>query len=109
MKATPAKLKDGSWGARIKSESVEIGDSVTITTRNGKSWDATVSRVLWHRDGVSLVATKSAPRSSSGNRSHSHSTGNAEPGCSHCRYIPGVRTAQIWEDCEYCGAEPIYM
>jgi len=32
-----------------------------------------------------------------------------EPGCHHCRYIEGRRVAQIWEECESCGTEPIYV
>lgn len=66
--ATPAKLRSGEWGARVRG-SVERGDTVTITTRAGKSWEARVDRVLWSGNGVSLVATSSAssaPRRSSG-------------------------------------------
>lgn len=62
MTASPAKLRNGSWGARVRSESVHPGDVVTITTKAGKSWTATVERVLWHGDGVSLCATASEPR-----------------------------------------------
>jgi hypothetical protein len=54
--ATPSKLRDGSWGARVAG-SVAVGDVVTITTKAGKSWDATVSRVLWSDGSVALVAT----------------------------------------------------
>ena len=57
--ASPAKLKNGSWGARVKSESVESGDSILITTKSGKSWTATVSKVLWSGNGVSIVTTRS--------------------------------------------------
>mgnify|MGYP006899558405 FL=1 len=58
--ATPAKLRNGSWGARVQGQ-VRNGDTVTITTRAGKSWTATVSQVVWTGEGVSIVATESRP------------------------------------------------
>lgn len=57
MTATPTKLRDGSWGARVQG-SVAVGDSVTITTKGGKSWDATVTRVVWSGEGATIVATQ---------------------------------------------------
>lgn len=55
--ATPTRLRNGDWGARARGE-VSVGDVVHITTRGGKEWDATVARVLWTGDGVSIVATE---------------------------------------------------
>jgi len=69
--ANPAKLSDGSWGARVKG-AVSIGDELLVTTRAGKSWAATVADVVSERDGVSLVSTesrKAAPRRGSSRRS----------------------------------------
>jgi hypothetical protein len=54
--ATPARLRDGSWGAWVAG-TVTAGQSVTITTKSGKSWVATVTRVIWRGDGITLVAT----------------------------------------------------
>ncbi len=62
LAASPAKLRNGSWGARVKSATVAVGDTVTITTRSGKSWDATVEHVVWSGDGVSICATQSLDR-----------------------------------------------
>jgi|GEM_PF-3190725 len=62
--ATPAKLRDGSWGARIEG-SAALGDILQITTQAGKTWQARVTRVVWQGEGVALVATASldsAPR-----------------------------------------------
>lgn len=59
--ASPAKLRDGSWGARVNG-SVKAGDAIAITTKAGKSWTATVSRVIWTGNGVSIVATESKSR-----------------------------------------------
>jgi len=58
MSATPMKLRDGSWGAKVQG-TVRQGDTVTITTRGGKSWTAMVSRVVWSGDGVTICATAS--------------------------------------------------
>ncbi len=55
-KATPVKLRSGEWGAKVQGQ-VREGDTVTITTRAGKSWEARVSRVVWHGGGVSICAT----------------------------------------------------
>lgn len=43
--ATPAKLSDGSWGARTLGNP-SIGDVLTITTSSGKSWKAKVVSIL---------------------------------------------------------------
>jgi hypothetical protein len=59
--ATPAKLRNGSWGARIEAP-VKAGDTITITTRGGKSWQARVTKILWTGDGASIVATESLDR-----------------------------------------------
>lgn len=64
MNATPKKLRDGSWGALVKSERVNTGDAITVTTRAGKSWDAVVQKVIWTGKGVSICATSK----SEGNR-----------------------------------------
>ena len=45
-RATPIKLKDGSWGVRV-SGAVQAGDRVTVRSRSGKSWEVTISRVVW--------------------------------------------------------------
>jgi hypothetical protein len=57
--ATPAKLRNGNWGARVQG-AVAKGDVVTITTKAGKTWTATVDAVVWTDGQVSLVATSSS-------------------------------------------------
>jgi hypothetical protein len=54
--ATPAKLRNGSWGARVHG-AVREGDTIEIRTKAGKSWQARVRRVVWSGQGVSLVST----------------------------------------------------
>jgi len=58
--ASPAKLRNGEWGAR-PSQPVSVGDIVRIKTRGGKEWDARVIDVS--PDG-SLCATQSLDRRS---------------------------------------------
>jgi len=43
----PAKLKEGGWGAHVHSDAVQPGDVVSLTTKAGKGWDATVEKVVW--------------------------------------------------------------
>lgn len=56
--ASPVKLRSGAWGARVASTSVRRGDSIRITTRSGKSWTATVAKVVWSGSGVAICATE---------------------------------------------------
>lgn len=56
--AAPAKLRNGDWGAKVQSETIHAGDTITVTTRAGKSWDAQVTKVVWSGSGVSICATQ---------------------------------------------------
>lgn len=63
MTATPTKLRDGTWGARVSGR-VSEGDLVTIRTSTGKTWQARITRIVWagkDRDGAdaAIVATAS--------------------------------------------------
>lgn len=55
---TPAKLRNGNWGARVEG-SPFVGQTARITTKSGKSWDAMISKIVWQGDGVALVETES--------------------------------------------------
>lgn len=62
--ATPIKLRDGTWGARVKA-TVKIGEEIEVRTAAGKTWRARVTRVVWRGADVVLAATESldpAPR-----------------------------------------------
>jgi len=76
ISATPKKLKSGAWGALAKTESVRTGDTLQITTRAGKSWTATVSKVLWSGKGIAICAT--------GSRANHRRTRNGECDCGAC-------------------------
>lgn len=58
--ATPKKLRNGSWGALANTEHVQAGDTLEITTKAGKTWTATVSKVIWTGNGVAICATTDA-------------------------------------------------
>lgn len=61
LHATPIKLRNGSWGARVHGLPSE-GSLIRIEAKNGKSWDAIVARKVWEdrAAGVAIVATRSA-------------------------------------------------
>lgn len=95
--ATPTKLRNGNWGAKVKG-TVREGDSIQITTRAGKSWVASVSKVIWSGQGVSIVATGSAGSGSrKNNRGRECDCGACEDLISH-GYRPGARIT-----CSNCG------
>ena len=58
--ATPAKLRNGTWGARVNAprHDVDEDDQLTVTTRAGKTWTAWVDRVIWGNDEITLVSTR---------------------------------------------------
>lgn len=70
--ATPAKLKSGAWGARVPSTSVEVGESIEIRAKSGKTSTATVSAVVWRGSDVTLVATASLDRPASAGRGRNY-------------------------------------
>ena len=61
MDATPTKLRDGSWGAKVKGTPA-IGDVVKVTTKAGKTWNAKVERIVTSGDDWTIVATSSLDR-----------------------------------------------
>lgn len=85
MQATPKKLRNGTWGALVDSSMVREGNDITVTTKAGKNWRATVTRVLWTGDGKAIVATDSSGH---------HSGGSSRPSgrsCAECGRT-GART-----------------
>lgn len=55
--ASPTKLRSGEWGAKVQTADIHEGQAIEITTKGGKSWTATVTKVVWRGDGVAIVAT----------------------------------------------------
>ncbi len=89
MTASPAKLKSGAWGARVRG-TASVGDIVTITTAAGKSWRAKITRIAWTGDGITLAETASmdrAPSASAAPRSTSRYGGRSDSGsCQACEW-----------------------
>lgn len=98
--ASPKKLRNGSWGALVEDTRVKIGDTVTITTRGGKSWDARVERVIWTGSGVAICATASLDRPASKSRGNDSAGLSISSGAS---YRAGV-TAPHGRTCPECGS-----
>ena len=110
INATPTKLQNGNWGARIIGPAVACGQKleghdVTITTRSGKSWTAKIEKVVWRGkdrnsgQSVAIVATaktsgngSAAPKSAGRGRlvgthtNHPCSCGNWSGAGSPCLY-----------------------
>lgn len=70
-RATPAKLRNGDWGARVTGQKPEPGDLVTVASKTGKTWVETIERVIatFDNDGTqvhlcALVAKKTRAASS---------------------------------------------
>lgn len=62
IEASPAKLREGGWGAWAKSEErPSVGDRLTVHARSGAAWDAYVVRVITGKNGVWLCETSRDP------------------------------------------------
>ena len=60
--AAPKKLKEGFWGAIVQQENVHKGDRLFITTKAGKKWNTTVSKVIFQGKGITICSTQSKGR-----------------------------------------------
>ncbi len=58
--ARPKRLRNGRWGVQVASDTVRSGDRVAVQARNGKSWEAVISRVYWSGNGQSIASTRRA-------------------------------------------------
>lgn len=56
MKATPKKLRDGTWGVLVQGKP-KSGDVVTVVTKGGKTWQAHIALVIWSNDEISICST----------------------------------------------------
>lgn len=79
--AHPKKLRDGSWGAKAETNSIAAGDTVWVTTKSGKRWEARVAAVLWTGDGVAIVRTE---RMGSGGGGGGSSSRRSKRSCRRC-------------------------
>lgn len=69
MKASYTKLKSGAWGVRVLG-TVQQGQSVTVTKKDGGTKEETVKTVIWsgQKEGQTItlcaIARRQAPRRS---------------------------------------------
>jgi hypothetical protein len=45
--ATPAMLRDKTWGARTVGSIPSVGDTLTVRTRDGRTFEKRVTRIEW--------------------------------------------------------------
>lgn len=107
--ATPAKLRSGEWGARVR-QSVHEGDEIEITTKAGKSWVATVTKVVWSGNGSSIVATESKSKSRNGytpakrdSRGYVTERGHHDGYCGYTCPVSGKRCCPEHGPCHDCA------
>lgn len=98
--ATPSKLRNGTWGATTTTP-VNPGETITIRSKAGKTWDATVTRVLWTDGQKCLVATAKPSAQRGGARGD---------GCDQCGTAPADTPARDMAGlsgmvCRRCAAE----
>ena len=99
--ANPCKLHDGTWGVRITGRRARVGEIVRVETRSGKTWNATIASIVWEGDDVMIASPAQGAVAP-------HIDTSRLAGCVRGRRT-AARTSQIWEPCESCGTEPIYM
>jgi hypothetical protein len=58
MAASFARLKSGDWGVRVSGQSVQAGDTITVTKKDGSSDTVVVDKVLWTGDGLLLCSIR---------------------------------------------------
>jgi hypothetical protein len=110
MAATFAKLRDGTWGLRGPVEQMIPGATITVTKKDGSAKSEVIGVIVWKDDEVALATI--APGAIPANASPARLERAAnrilrEAGCPACRRT-ATRTAQLWEECDRCGNEPVY-
>lgn len=96
LPATPARLRNGSWGARVQG-AVKAGDLILVKTKAGKVWDAQVTKVIWAGEGVTLCAT--GPGSTPAHRAYGRGHGHACKTDGNCSSIGNGRSCGGY-DCD---------
>lgn len=66
-----ARLRDGSWGVRAEGTALSPGQTVRVAKKDGTEVVARVGRLLWSKDGVTLVTVTSVEEEGGGSGSGS--------------------------------------
>lgn len=68
----PVHLDDGSWGVKVEDdghEAIAVGDRLTVKSKAGKKWGATVTRVVDHNDYGTRMEAKNDPKATAASAS----------------------------------------
>ena len=57
VKVSPRTLPDGSWGVAVNGGRVQVGQTVTVESNNGKTWSAVITEVVEDKPTHQLCAT----------------------------------------------------
>lgn len=82
MDAKPKKLRDGSWGA-VAEGVAEVGDTLTLITKSGKSWNTKVTKVIWSGDNKFGPGKITIVETSGGKKKQTRKVDEGEV-CSEC-------------------------
>ena len=82
--ATPARLADGTWGARTPSTLIAVGQIVRIQTAAGKTWEARVTGIVRRTASETVVTTASLDRAPATARPATSRRRSSTGGCAAC-------------------------
>lgn len=91
--ATFTKLKSGEWGVRVVG-TVRVGDTVTVSRKDGTSEQKVVGVVVWSGNGITLCTL-----AASGRPSYTPQAGKQRrrrTGCSCGSYEDEVNAGDCW-------------
>ena len=57
VKVSPRTLPDGSWGVAVNGGRVQVGQTVTVESNNGKTWSAVITQIAEDHPTHQLCAT----------------------------------------------------
>lgn len=58
MKATYTKLKSGAWGVRVEGGTPHVGQSITVTKRDGSARLEVIEKIVFSGNGITLCAVE---------------------------------------------------
>jgi len=96
----PTKLRTGAWGATVDG-AVRAGDTVTIRTAAGKTWQARVASVVWTGNGVTICATESIDRPATSRPATSSRRTGCSCGSREDQYGDLIPSARNCSDCNH--------
>lgn len=102
MNAMFAKLKDGSWGARVVGSKPAVGDTVSIVRKDGGAVAKRIDRVIWSGGGAHLCAISDAAVAGGPGRRSSMGRSSMHSSCGYPCPVDGHRCTPD-DPCHDCG------